>query len=284
MGGVVRIFDPCKYRSHLHREGESDLVFSQRMLGQLEETLMYENPEKVAAIMIETVTGTNGLIVPPEGYLQGLRALCDKYGILLICDEVMAGLGRTGEWFAVDNWGVVPDILCMAKGLTSAYMPLGCCAVSDRIAHAFDEKPFPGGLTYSGHPMCLSAAVATLKVLEEERLVENSKAMGMVMAKLHQEMKNKHPSVGDVRSIGLFGGIELVKDRKTKEPLVPFNGANPIMAKTLAYLKDHGLYCFNWYNVLFTVPPLCITETQLKESFAIIDEALKIADTGYIGH
>ena len=144
MGGVVRIFDPCKYRSHLYREGESDQEFSARMLAQLEETLMYENPNSVAAIFIETVTGTNGLIVPPDGYLPGLRALCVKYGILLICDEVMAGLGRTGTWFAVDNWNVTPDIICMAKGLTSAYMPLGCVAVSQRIAQAFDDKPFPG--------------------------------------------------------------------------------------------------------------------------------------------
>ena len=278
MGGVIRTFDPCKYRSPLYQEGMTDLEFSKKMLAQLEETLMYENPHSFAAVVIETVTGTNGLIVPPDGYLAGLREICDKYGILLICDEVMAGLGRTGEWFAVDNWKVVPDMITMAKGLTSAYMPLGCVAVCDKVAHYFDEKVLSGGLTYNGHPMSLAAAVATLRVLEEEKIVENSKAMGKVMSKLMHELQDKHPCVGDVRSIGLFGGFEIVTNRKTKKPLVPFNGSHPTMVKLMGFLRERGIYAFNGGTVLFSNPPLIINEQQLREVYAILDEALNIAD------
>jgi len=278
MGGVVRVFDPHKYRSLLYREGDSDEVFAQKCLDQIEEVMMYEGPHNIAAVFIETVTGTNGLIVPPNGYLQGLRALCDKYGILLICDEVMCGLGRAGEWFAVDHWNVVPDIITMAKGLTSAYMPLGCVALSQKIAHYFDDRVFSGGLTYNGHPMCLAAAVANLKVLEEDDLVGNARRMGNVMASLLDDLKAEHPSVGDVRSIGLFGIVELVKNRKTKEPLAPFNGTSEPMQKLAAFFKQQGLYIFTYSNTFFTNPPLCITEAQLKEAFEIINEGLAIAD------
>lgn len=265
MGGVVRVFDPCKYRSQLYHDGMTDQEFSDRMLAQMEETMMYENPHSIAAVFVESVTGSNGLIVPPDGYLQGLRKLCDKYGILLVCDEVMAGLGRTGEWFAVDHWNVVPDMITMAKGLTSAYMPLGAVAVSPKIAAAFDDKPFSGGLTYNGHPMCLAAAVATLRVLEDEKVVEHAKEMGKVMTKLGMQLKERHPSVGDWRSIGLFGGMELVKNRKTKEPLVPFNTVNPAMSKLIAACKGKGMFVFNFYSVVFACPPLTITEQQLNE-------------------
>jgi len=273
MPGVLRAFDPYRYRSHLHNEGDTDEVFSQKCLNQLEEMMTYENPQSIAAIILETVTGTNGIIVPPQGYLQGLRALCDKYGILMICDEVMCGLGRTGEWYAVDHWGVVPDIITMAKGLTSAYLPLGAVAVSSKIAHAFDEKPFSGGLTYQSHPMCLAAAVANLKVMEEEDIVGNSKRMGKVLGSLLADMKEKHPCVGDVRSIGLFGILELVKDRKTKEPMA----ADP-MAKLGAFFREKGVYAFINNHTLLTNPPLCINESELREVFSIIHEGLFIID------
>jgi len=278
MGGVVRVFDPYKYRSHLYNEGDSDEVFSEKCLQQLEETLMYENPSSVAAIFIEPVTGTNGIIIPPDGYMQGLRKLCDKYGILLVADEVMAGLGRTGEWFCVNHWKVVPDIITCAKGLTSAYLPLGAVCLSEKIAKAFDERVFYGGLTYQSHPMCLAAAVANIKVLEEEDIIGNSKRMGKVMAQLHAKMKKDHPSVGDVRSIGLFGCLELVKNRKTKEPMAPFNGTSEPMQKLGTFLKEKGLFHFITGCLLHTNPPLIINEEQLKEAFAIIDEGLKITD------
>jgi len=279
--GIVRAFDPYEYRCSFGRDNCSgcDLL----CLKNMEEIMMYEGPQNIAAVFIESVTGTNGLIIPPDGYMQGLRELCDKYGILMICDEVMAGLGRTGEWFAVDNWGVVPDIITMAKGLTSAYMPLGCVAMSDRIAEHFSNNVFSGGLTYSGHPISLAAAVATLRVLEADDLVGNSKRVGMIMAELLQDLKAKHPSIGDVRSIGLFGIIELVKNRETREPMAPFNGTSPEMTELGAFLKENGIAAFIHWNNLFTNPPLCITEAQLKESFAIIDRALEITDKAIIG-
>ena len=272
------MFDPYKYRSHLYVEGDSDAVFSQKCLDQLEETLMYEGPQTVAAVFIEPVTGTNGLIVPPDGYMQGLRALCDRYGILLICDEVMAGLGRTGAWFAVDHWNVVPDIITMAKGLTSAYLPLGAVAISRKIADFYQDRMYFGGLTYNAHPMCLAAAVATLKVLHDDDLVGNSRRMGAVMAGLMADLKAKHPSVGDVRSIGLFGIVELVRNRQTKEPMAPFNGTSPEMQKLGAFFKENGLYVFVNWNNFFTNPPLCVTEDELRDAFEIFDAGLDITD------
>ena len=276
--GVIHIFDPYKYRSPLYHEGDSDEVFAGKCLDQIEEVLMYEGPQTVAAFFLETVTGTNGIIIPPDGYLQGLREICNKYGILLICDEVMAGLGRTGEWFAVDHWKVVPDLITMAKGLTSAYMPLGAVAISDKIADYYKDRVFYGGLTYSAHPMSLAAAVAVLRVMKEDDIVGNSKRMGGVMAGLMDDLKAEHPSVGDVRNIGLFGCIELVKDRRTKEPMAPYTGGGAEMTKLGAYLKDNGVYNFVWRNMLHTNPPLTATESELKEVFEIINKALEITD------
>eukprot|EP01126_Amoeba_proteus_P013545 TRINITY_DN15781_c0_g1_i1.p1 TRINITY_DN15781_c0_g1~~TRINITY_DN15781_c0_g1_i1.p1 ORF type:complete len:430 (-),score=90.92 TRINITY_DN15781_c0_g1_i1:257-1546(-) len=277
MGGVIRFFDPYKYRSHLYEPGMSDESFSERCLQQLEEQILYENPESIAAVFIETVTGTNGLIPPPEGYLVGLRKLCDKYGILLICDEVMAGFGRTGEWFAVDNWQVVPDILTMAKGLTGAHLPLSAVALKPTIFEKFREVPFSGGLTYQAHPLCLAAAVACLKVLEEEDLVGNAKRVGKVMTELHLEMKEKHVCVGDVRSIGLFGVLELVKNRQTKEPLLATSQA---LIQANNYLKQNHIFVYfaAGGSLCHTNPPLCITEEQLRETFVHIDNALGIID------
>jgi len=276
--GVVRVFDPYKYRSPLYRDGDSDEEFARKCLDQVEEVLMYEGPHTVAAFLIETVTGTNGILVPPNGYLQGLREICDRHGILLICDEVMAGLGRTGAWFAADHWNVVPDIITMAKGLTSAYMPLGAVAINGRVAEHFEKQVFYGGLTYSAHPMCLAAALANLRVLKEDDLVANSARMGAVMAELMAGLKARHRSVGDVRNLGLFGAIELVKSRATKEPMAPYTGGGPEMTKLGAYLKEKGVYAFIWRNLLHTNPPLCVTEAELREVFTIVDEALAITD------
>ena len=274
--GVIRAFDPYCYRCSFGRQ--SCETGNALCLSHIEELLMYEGAHTVAAVFIESVTGTNGLIVPPDGYLQGLRELCDRHGILLICDEVMAGLGRTGEWFAVDHWQVVPDLITMAKGLTAAYMPLGCVAMSDRIAAHFDRNVFYGGLTYNAHPMSLAAAVATLKVLEQDDLIGNSKRMGEVMAGLQRELKQKHPSVGEVRSIGLFGVIELVRNRRTHEPLAPFNADSAEMLQLGAFLKENGISAFQHWNNLFTNPPLIVNEAQLREAFAVIDRGLEITD------
>jgi len=281
--GVVRFFDPYKYRSHLYREGDSETTFTRRCLDEIEEILAYEGPHTVAAIFIETVTGTNGVIVPPDGYIQGLRDICDRHGILLVCDEVMCGLGRTGRWFAVDHWKVVPDMITMAKGLTSAYLPLGAVAMSDRLAAYFDKNVFYGGLTYNAHPMSLAAAEACLQVMIDDDTMNHTQRMGGVLAELHAEMKKKHPSVGDVRSIGLFGVLELVRNRQTKEPMAPFNGTSPEMQKLGAFLREQGMYAFINWNNLFTNPPLCITEQQLREAFTVIDKALEITDAAAKG-
>ncbi len=281
--GVVRFFDPYKYRSHLFREGDSDETFTSRCLDEIEEILEYEGPQTVAAIFIETVTGTNGIIIPPDGYLQGLREICDRHGIMLVCDEVMCGLGRTGRWFAADHWNVVPDMITMAKGLTSAYLPLGAVAISDRIASYFDRNVFYGGLTYNAHPMSLAAAEACLQVMMDDDTIGHTQRVGGVLSELHAQMKERHPSVGDVRSIGLFGVLELVRNRQTKEPMAPFNGSSPEMQHLGAYLRDQGIYTFINWNNLFTNPPLCITEEQLREAFTVIDRALEITDAAATG-
>jgi taurine--2-oxoglutarate transaminase len=281
--GVIRFFDPYAYRSHLFREGDTEEAFTRRCLEELEEIIAYEGGHTIAAIFIETVTGTNGIIVPPAGYIEGLRAICDRHGILLVCDEVMCGLGRTGRWFAVDHWNVVPDMITMAKGLTSAYLPLGAVAMSDRIASYFDKNVFYGGLTYNAHPMSLAAAEACLQVMLDDDTIGHTQRMGRVLAELHAQMKEKHPSVGDVRSIGLFGVLELVRNRETREPMAPFNATSPEMQKLGAYLRESGMYAFINWNNLFTNPPLCITEEQLREAFVIIDKALEITDAAVTG-
>ncbi len=247
-------------------------------LAELEEIIMLEGPQTIAGFIIETVTGTNGIHVPPDGYLEGVRALCDKHGILLICDEVMSGFGRTGEWFAVDHWDVVPDILTMAKGLTSAYVALGAVGIRRKIADHFKDKVYYGGLTYNSHPLGCAAALATIAVYEEDKLLERARKMGVVMKQMHQELKSKHPSVGDVRSIGLFGIVELVKDRKTMEPLAPFNGTSPEMQALGKFFREEGLYTFVRWNGFFTNPPLTITEAEMAEAFAIFDKGLQITD------
>ncbi|PYX87276.1 MAG: aspartate aminotransferase family protein, partial [Acidobacteria bacterium] len=235
-------------------------------------------PHTIAAFILETVTGTNGILVPPDGYMQGVRELCTKYGILMIADEVMAGFGRTGEWFAVDHWKVVPDLICMAKGLTSSYLPLGAVGMRHHIAQHFQDKVFFGGLTYNSHPMGCAAALATIRVYEEDRLIDNAKKMGAVMKKLGAELQKKHPSVGEVRSIGLFGIVELVRSRRTKQPMAPFNGTSEEMAALGRFFREQGLYTLVRWNTFYTNPPLCINEEQLREAFAIIDKGLEITD------
>ena len=281
MPGVVHFEDPYPYRSPFFPDGQAvdEQYFSQVYLDHLEDIIRGEGPGTIAAVLIETVTGTNGILVPPQGYLRGLRALCDQYGILLITDEVMAGFGRTGKWFAFQNWDIVPDIVTMAKGLTSGYAPLGAVAMKSEIADSFNDKMYFGGLTYNGHPVSLAAALANIEVIEQEGLLENTQKRGETLKSLLAEMKAKHVCVGDVRSIGLFGAIELVRDRQTKEPLTPT--AQPLtatMKKVKDYLRAHGLYINNTFHILLIIPPLIITDEQLREGFAIIDAALALAD------
>ncbi len=282
MPGVVHFLDPYRYRSTFHRTNPniSEEEFTQDYLNHLEEIIRYEGPESIAAILIESVTGTNGVIIPPEGYMQGVRALCDKYGIVMIADEVMSGFGRTGKWFAVDHWNVLPDIMTMAKGLTSAYAPLGAVAMRPEVAAAFDERVFESGLTYTSHPVSLAAAVANINVMREEKIVEHAAAMGPVLKRMLNDLGESHPSVGDVRSIGLFGIVELVKDRKTKEPIAPWNGSSPEMAALRKYCLDHGLFLYTHWHTVLVIPPLIITEGELREGFSTLDKALEITDKG----
>ena len=280
MPGVVHFLDPYRYRSTFHRTTPdiSEADFCQDYLNHLEEIIRYEGPETIAAILIESVTGTNGIIVPPEGYLQGVRALCNHYGIVMIADEVMSGFGRTGKWFAVDHWKVVPDIMTMAKGLTSAYAPLGAVAMKPEIAAAFDERVFEAGLTYTAHPVSLAAAIANINVMREDKLVEHAAAMGPVLNRILKDLGENHPCVGEVRSIGLFGIIELVRDRKTKEPMAPWNGSSPEMRRLRETCLEHGLYVYTHWHTVLIIPPLPITEAQLQEGFVVLDEALEETD------
>lgn len=251
---------------------------AEEVLARTEEIIQLEGANTIAAIIVEPVTGTNGILIPPDGYMQGLRALCDKYGILLIADEVMAGFGRTGEWFAIDHWKVVPDLISMAKGLTSAYVQLGAVGMRRQIADHFAKNVFYGGLTYNSHPLACAAALATIAVYEEDNLIERAREMGHVMRGMLEDLKAKHPSVGATRNIGLFGIVELVRNRETLEPMAPFNGSSPEMAALGKHFREEGLYTFVRWNTFFTNPPLCITEEEMREAFAIIDRGLEITD------
>jgi len=248
------------------------------VLARTEEILMLEGPQTVAAIIVEPVVGTNGILIPPDGYMQGLRALCDKYGILLIADEVMAGFGRTGEWFSVDHWQVVPDLISMAKGLTSAYVQLGAVGMRRHIADHFEKNVFFGGLTYNSHPLACAAALATIAVYEEDNLIENARSLGKLMRSMLEDLQSRHPSVGATRNIGLFGIVELVRNPETGEPMAPFNGTSPEMQALGKFFRQEGLYTFVRWNTFFTNPPLCISEAEMQEAFAIIDKGLEITD------
>jgi taurine--2-oxoglutarate transaminase len=271
MPGVVHVLDP-------HHGTQGGFDDAETALALLRETIELEGPETIAAFILEPVVGTNGILIPPDGYLQGVRELCTEFGIVMIADEVMAGFGRTGEWFSVNHWNVVPDLMTTAKGLTSSYLPLGALAISPAIAAHFDEHVFWGGLTYNSHPLSCAAALAAIEVLEQDDLVGNSKRMGEFMARHHEELADKHPSVGRVRNIGLFGIVELVKSRETMEPLSPFNVLNETMAEVNRALLDRGLFTMVRFNGIMTNPPLCITEEQIAEGFEIIDDVLSTAD------
>ena len=271
IGGFVHVLDP--YHGVARGWDSAD-----EALRYLEEVIQLEGPATIAAFILEPVTGTNGILVPPDGYLQGVRALCDRHGILMIADEVMAGFGRTGEWFAINHWKVVPDIITMAKGLTSAYVQLGAVGMRRKIADHFTTTPFPSGLTYNSHPLACAAALAAIAVMEEDGLVEKARRTGTLMKELLAGLAARHPSVGAVRSIGLFGIVELVRNRQTREPMAPFNGTSPEMTELGRFFRQEGLYTFVRWNNFFTNPPLSITEDELHEGFAIIDRALAITD------
>lgn len=263
MPGVVHVLDPYCYRCPF---GWTRETCHRECIKHIEEIIQYEGPDHIAALILEGVTGTNGLIVPPDDYWPRVREICDKYGILLISDEVMSGWGRTGHWFAVNNWGVVPDIITTAKGLTSGYIPLGAVIVSERIARFFDDKYLYAGLTYNGHALACAAALANIEAYEEEGVFENARQVGAHLGARLEELKSRHPAVGDARYIGLFSALELVKDRSSKEP------ADVTMLKN--FLLEHGVYVFNFKNILFVVPPLVITRDELESGLTLLDEGL----------
>lgn len=261
--GVVHFMDPYCYRCPF---GWTRETCHRECIKHVEEVIQFEGPDQIAAIILEGVTGTNGLIIPPDDYWPRLREICDKYGILLISDEVMSGWGRTGEWFAVDNWNVVPDIITTAKGITSGYVPLGAVIVREKIAKFFDDKVLYAGLTYNGHALACAAALATIEAYVEDKIFENAKTVGKYLGQRLEELKRKHPSVGDVRYIGMFSALELVKNRDSKEPMD--------LTDLKSFLVSNGVYVFNFKNILFVVPPLVITKEQLEEGLNLIDEGL----------
>lgn len=273
--GIVRAFDPYCYRCPFGQKVET---CARECVSHIEEIIQMEGPSNVAAVMVEGITGSNGLLVPPDDYYPRLRALCDKYGILLIDDEVMCGFGRTGKWLATQHYGVKPDIVSCAKGLTSGYLPLGAVIVSEAIANYFENHMLWGGLTYSGHPVCCAAAVANLSVYEEEHIFANVERQGRYLASRLEAMKRKYACVGDVRYKGLFSVVELVKDKASREPLAPFNGSGPEMAKLASHLKSKHLYAFSRFNMLWVCPPLIISENELSHGLDIIEQALVLVD------
>lgn len=280
MPGVVRMLDPYAYRSPSGHRDPADCPVCQGG-PHLEEILMYENPNTVAAVILETVVGTNGIIVPPDGYLQSIRETCSKYGILLICDEVMAGFGRTGEWFAVDHWGVEPDIMTAAKGINSGYVPLGTMSVSKTLADWLKDHPLPGGLTYAGHPLACASGVAAVRAMHEEKTLAHATLIGARMRGELTKLAVKHPSIGDIRGLGLFNGIELVKNRETRAPLVSYaakGAAAGPMSEMMAFAMQEGLYLSFFSNVIRLTPPLNISEEDMMLGLEILDRTLEIAD------
>ncbi|MGW2860517.1 aminotransferase class III-fold pyridoxal phosphate-dependent enzyme [Streptomyces sp. NPDC001205] len=278
--GVTRFWAPFLYRSPFHATTEAEEC--ERALKHLEETIAFEGPATIAAIILESVPGTAGIMTPPPGYLPGVREICDRYGIVLVLDEVMAGFGRTGRWFACEHFDVVPDLLTFAKGVNSGYVPLGGVAISQKIAETFEHRPFPGGLTYSGHPLACAAAVATINVMEEEGVVEQAAHIGAsVLEPGLREIAERHPSVGEVRGLGVFWALELVRSTETREPLVPYNATGADAAPMAAFgaaCKKNGLWPFINMNRTHVVPPCNITEAEAKEGLAALDEALTAAD------
>jgi taurine--2-oxoglutarate transaminase len=283
--GVVHFWGPYPYRSAFHAADEAQEC--ERALAHLRDTIVFEGPGTVAAVLLETVVGTNGILVPPEGYLAGVRAICDEYGIVFIADEVMAGFGRCGEWFAVDRWRVTPDLITFAKGVNSGYVPLGGVIISDPIAETFRERVFPGGLTYSGHPLACASAVASIQIFKEEGIIEYARALGEeVIGPALRAMTERHQSVGEVRGLGVFWALELVRDRATREPLVPYNAGGAAaapMAELAAACRERGLWPYIHFNRIHVVPPCTIGRDDLGEGLRMLDEALETADRFYAG-
>ncbi len=281
MPGVVKFWGPYPYRSAFHAADAAEECA--RALEHLADVIMVEGASTIAAILLETVVGTNGILVPPDGYLEGVRALCDEHGIVMIADEVMAGFGRCGEWFAVDHWGVTPDLICFAKGVNSGYIPLGGVVISRTIADTFAERPYPGGLTYSGHPLACASAVASINIFKEEGVIEHARHLGTdVIGPELEKIAARHPSVGEVRGLGVFWAVELVKDQTTREPLVPFNASGPAAApmnEFAAACKRNGLWPFTHFNRTHVVPPVTISDEDARQGLAILDEALTVADS-----
>jgi len=275
--GMVHFFGPFLYRSHFHSENEQQET--ERALAHLDDVIRLEGASTIAAIVLETIPGTAGIMVPPPGYLAGVRELCDRYGIIMIADEVMAGFGRSGRWFSVDHFDVAPDLMTFAKGVNSGYVPLGGVIISDPIAETFGHRAYPGGLTYSGHPLATAAAVATITAMRDEKMVENAADIGeRVLGPALREIAERHPSVGDVRGTGVFWAVELVVNRATKEPLAPYGGTSEAMNAVVAECKSRGLLAFTNFNRVHVVPPCNVTEKQVRDGLAIFDQALDVAD------
>lgn len=279
--GFIKFFDPYIYREPI--EFESEEAATKYYLAKLEEQIVYERADSIAAIVLETIPGSNGVIIPPKGYMPGIRALCDKYGIMLICDEVMTGWGRTGKMFAFENYEIKPDIVTFAKGITCGYTQLGGVAVSNEIAEYFNDNLFSCGLTYSGHPLSCAAGVASVNYYEKANILDNVNEVGKVLGEQLEALKEKHPSVGDVRYIGLFAAVELVKDKETKEALVPY-GEDPdgVMPKIKGLLAKRKFMTYTHENIIIIAPPLIITEQQLIEEMAKMDEVLSVVDSEFI--
>ncbi len=282
IAGFVKFFDPYLYREKIQFASEKEAA--EYYVDKLREQIQYEGPDNVAAIFLESVTGSNGVIIPPDGYLQGVRKICDDYGIMMVCDEVMAGWGRTGKWFAFMNWDVKPDIITFAKGITCGYVPLGGVIVSKKIAEYFDTHTLYCGLTYNAHPMGCAAGIAMIDAYKEEKIFENVNKVGAFMKKELLKLKDKHKSVGDIRCIGLFGMVELIKNTKTKEALVPY-GKDPekIMPKITGMLKNEGFATYTHENMIAVSPPLIITEAQVSEALVMLDKVLDYVDTLLVG-
>jgi taurine--2-oxoglutarate transaminase len=283
--GVVKFWGPYLYRSAFHATTEAQEC--DRALEHLENVMMMEGATNVAAVVLEPVVGTNGILVPPDGYLAGVRELCDRHGIMMIADEVMAGFGRCGEWFSVNRWNVAPDLICFAKGVNSGYVPLGGVIISRRIADTFKDRVYPGGLTYSGHPLACASAVASINIFKEERVIENARRLGdEVLGPELRAMQERHPSVGEVRGLGVFWALELVTDRATREMFVPFNAAGPAaapMTEVVNACKAEGVWPFAHFNRLHVTPPCTMTDDDARHGLAVIDAALELADRRYTG-
>lgn len=278
----VHFFGPYLYRSEFWATSPEEE--SERALQHLEHVIQFEGPNTVGAIVLESVVGTAGILVPPPGYLEGVRALCDKYGIVWIADETMSGFARTGQWFAFQNWSAQPDLIVFAKGSNSGYVPVGGVVISADIAATFDDRVFPGGLTYSGHPLAAASIVASIDAMKEEKIVENARTIGeTVLGPGLRALQEKHPVMGDVRGLGVFWGIDLVTNRETREPLAPYGGTSPAMTELVVESKKRGLMPFTNFNRLHVVPPCIVTEAEAKEGLDILDEVLSITDKHYTG-